>query len=92
MVARQELPPPSGPRISEWPAIRDDMAVLIDRVVDLRQTLIAVNGKRPPKIKPYPRPVTASERIKQQDNLARHRERAARFAALPRIPMTPKGA
>jgi hypothetical protein len=58
--------PPSVP-VSEYTPDVELLAAIVDRLGGVISTLVAVNGgKNPPKIKPWPRPVTAFERAKNR--------------------------
>jgi len=47
----------------DWSPLMEAMAVQIDRLGDLVQAVIAVQGGKPPQIKPFPRPKTASDKL-----------------------------
>jgi hypothetical protein len=51
---------------------------VFDRLGDLIQATIAAQGGKAPKVKPYPRPKTALDRVKEQRRLAKHRRIVAR--------------
>jgi hypothetical protein len=71
-------PAPRPPRLTEWSPEVAAIVASFDRLGDILCTLIAANGGKPPKIPPYPRPVTAAERVKQQRRMLNHRELVAR--------------
>ena len=54
------------------------LAATVDRLGELVRVMIAQSGKTPPKLRPYPRPVTALERVKQRQRLDKHRALVAR--------------
>jgi hypothetical protein len=54
------------------------LAFTVDRLGDIVRTLIAANGRKPPKLRPYPRPVTAAERAKHRRKIEAHRALVAR--------------
>lgn len=53
--------------MSEFTAEVELLAAVYDRIGHLTATLMAVNGvKRPPRLQPWPRPVTAIERARSR--------------------------
>lgn len=85
MIADQEIKPDKHPRISEWSGMRDDLAAIYDAVQVLTQTVVKVQtGKNPPKVKPYPRPVTAGQKLRSRGAAERNKARVAKLNALPR--------
>jgi hypothetical protein len=60
---------------------------VFDRLGDLIQATIAAQGGKAPKVRPYPRPKTALDRVKEQRRLAKHRRIVARV--LPQQAGTP---
>jgi hypothetical protein len=72
------VPAPRPPRLTEWSPEVQALAATVDRLGDIVQVLIASNGGHAPKIPHYPRPVTASERIKQRRRLDTHKALVAR--------------
>ena len=85
--ARRELDAGGdGAEAGEWrPSLRDwNLSnALAAQQVDLLQQLIAVNvavgGAKPPKLKNFPRPESATEQAKKRLLLERGREMAALF-------------
>lgn len=67
-LAEQMLdhPPPAGDavRMRDWSPLMEAMATQIDRLGDVVQAVIAAQGGKPPKIKPFPRPKTAVEELR----------------------------
>lgn len=59
-------------RLSEWSPEREMLVAIFDRLGSVIAALIAVNGGTPPKIPPYPRPVTALERVRHRQARTRH--------------------
>jgi hypothetical protein len=86
-----EQPRQATPRISEWSAVRSDLAALYDRMGTVYQAIVASAGKKPPRLQPYPRPVTAGQRAQSRGRAERHKARVARFSALPRYGSTRDG-
>ena len=52
---------------------------IFDRLGELIQAVTAAAGARPPKIRPYPRPRTAADRVRRRRAQARHRGLVARL-------------
>lgn len=59
--------------MTEWSPEVEALAVVVDRLAEVTNTLIATAGGKPKQIRPYPRPVTAFDRTRAQ----RRREAAA---------------
>lgn len=61
-----EHPPPKGDaiRMRDWSPLMEAMATQIDRLGDVVQAVIAAQGGKPPKIKPFPRPSTAADELR----------------------------
>jgi hypothetical protein len=51
-------------RMRDWSPLMEAMAVQIDRLGDVVQAIIAAQGGKPPKIKPFPRPRTAADKLR----------------------------
>ncbi|WP_242882575.1 hypothetical protein [Actinomadura litoris] len=72
-----DLPPPpdtgpSSPRLTEWtPEVRV-LADLVDRIGALIRVQISQSQRRPPEIRPYPRPVTAAQRSARRARREEH--------------------
>lgn len=66
---------PSAPRLTEF---SPDAAAIIDRLGDVISAVIAAAGGSPPKIAPYPRPVTAAERARKRNRWLAHDDLVAR--------------
>lgn len=71
-------PAPRPPRLTEWSPEVAAIVASFDRLGDVLCALIAANGANPPKIPPYPRPVTAAERVKRRRRMLNHQELVAR--------------
>lgn len=56
----------------DWSPLLEMLTVIADRQADIIQAVIAVQGGKPPKIRPMPRPKTAADRI---NNPRRQHER-----------------
>jgi hypothetical protein len=66
-VAVGDTRPAHTPPVSEFTPVVELLAAVYDRLGGVIATLAAVNGaKNPPKIKPWPRPVTALERARNR--------------------------
>lgn len=50
-------------RMRDWSPLMEAMATQIDRLGDVVQAVIAAQGGKPPKIQPFPRPKTATDRL-----------------------------
>lgn len=73
-----------GPRVSEWDGVREDLAALNDRVDRLTTVLIKVNGGKPPKFQPHPRPVTAGDRMHDRRVIKKNKSLMDKLSSLPR--------
>jgi hypothetical protein len=51
-------------RMRDWSPLMEAMAVQVDRLGDIVQAVIAVQGGKPPRIEPFPRPKTAIEKLR----------------------------
>lgn len=78
----QDAPPPSAPRLSEFGPDVQVMAEVRDLLASLIGVQIARAGKKPKKIKPYPRPESALQRVRRRQRYATHRSIVDRL--LPR--------
>jgi hypothetical protein len=63
---------PRPPRLTEFSAEVAAIAAAVDRLGELIGALVAVNGGTPPKLQPYPRPVTAIERVRRRQRMEAH--------------------
>lgn len=61
---------PSIP-LAEFSPEVEALAMVVDRLGEVAATILAVNNQKPKKLKPYPRPVTAFDRVR-----ARRRQQA----------------
>lgn len=77
-ASMDEDPAPRPPRLTEWSPEVAAIAASLDRLGEVLCALIAGNGQTPPKISPYPRPVTASQRLKQRRRMQKHQALVAR--------------
>lgn len=69
---------------------------IFDRLGEVIQATVAVQGGKPPRIAPLPRPTTALERLRTKERWAKHRRTVARMlphrsaqpetTARPRLP------
>lgn len=67
------------PPLTEYgPQVRA-LATLVDRVSYLIGVQVARAGKNPPRFDPYPRPVTAVERVRRRRAMDRHEQLVARL-------------
>lgn len=65
-------------RISEFSPLRETLSDLYDRQGEIVQAIIAAAGAKPPKLKPYPRPRTALDRLRDKHRYEKHRSTVAR--------------
>lgn len=78
IVARQNAAPEQarhGVPLLSWTPEREQTANLLDALTGVRQQVLAGQlgrGKKPPKVHPAPRPVTALQRAESRRSLARH--------------------
>jgi hypothetical protein len=76
---REGRPAAAPPRLDEFsPEVRA-LAVIADKLSYLASIQVARAGKTPPKSEPYPRPVTALDRVRRRRDMARHRSVVARL-------------
>ncbi len=73
---------PPARRWSEYGIQVELLAAIFDRLAEVVNTIAASSGAKPRKVPPYPRPVTAIERIRQRRIRAKHTQIVARV--LPR--------
>ncbi len=61
-----KLPAPKGPpvRMRDWSPELEMLTILIDRLGEVIKAVVAVQGGKPPKIQPMPRPKTAADDLK----------------------------
>jgi hypothetical protein len=76
----KEAPPTR--RWSEFSIEVELLAGIFDRLADVPNAIAAANGAKPRKVKPYPRPITAVERVRERKAKTKHRSVVARV--LPR--------
>jgi hypothetical protein len=78
----KDAPSTSTPRLAEFSPEVQVLAEVRDLLASLIGVQIARAGKKPKKIKPYPRPVSAIERVRKRQQYATHRSVVDRM--LPR--------
>jgi hypothetical protein len=71
------------PRLREFSPEVQVLAEVRDLLATLINVQIARAGKKPSKVKPYPRPVSAVERIRQQQRYQRHKSLVAQLIPGP---------
>lgn len=70
----QPEPPARAPRLTEFgPDVRV-LAEIRDLQASILAVLIKANGGKPQKTKPYPRPVTAMQKLRQKIRYSRHKD------------------
>jgi hypothetical protein len=59
-------PAPKGPavRMRDWSPQQEVLTLLVDRLGEVIQAVIAAQGGKPPKITPMPRPKTAADELR----------------------------
>lgn len=79
LLLQMEDEPPSPPRMTEYgPEVRA-LAAVYDKISYLVAVQIARGGKPPPRMDPYPRPVTALERKRRGRAQHNHQALVARM-------------
>ena len=77
-----DQPPPAEQapvrRLSEYSTQVELLTAIFDRLAETPQAIAAANGAKPRKVKPYPRPVTAIERVRERRAQRKHRAVVAR--------------
>lgn len=68
----------AGPRISEWSPELERLTDLVDRMGEVMIAVIASQGGKAPKIRPYPRPRTAIDRLRERKRYEHHKKVVAR--------------
>lgn len=68
-----------SPPLSEWHIENDQLATVADKLDILIGTLIAVNGGKPGKTQPSPRPKTAFKDARMKIRKAQHKRLVARM-------------
>jgi hypothetical protein len=63
VAQRPEMPKAAAMRMRDWSPELEAMATAIDRIGEVVQAVIASQGGKPPKIKPFPRPKTATDKL-----------------------------
>ena len=63
-----------APAVGEWSSEVELLAALYDRIGDLIATTVAVHGQKPPKVKPWPRPLTAADRVQSKRRQAAYED------------------
>ncbi len=61
-----QTPAPKGPavRMRDWSPQLEILTLLVDRLGEVIQAVIAAQGGKPPKITPMPRPKTAADELR----------------------------
>jgi hypothetical protein len=62
----------STPSVSEWSPTVAALAVIADRLATLINVQVARGGGKPGQVDPYPRPVTAAQRVRGRRRMERH--------------------
>lgn len=71
--------PVRPPSLAEFPPVVEAIASVHDLLAALLAVQIRRGGGQPPKIAPYPRPVTAAQLAAQYGRMVRHRDLVARM-------------
>jgi hypothetical protein len=72
-------PAPAAPSLAEFPPVVEALASVHDLLASLLAVQVSRGGGQPPKIPPYPRPVTAAQRAASRARRDRHRALVARL-------------
>jgi hypothetical protein len=67
-----------GPRISEWSPELERLTDLVDRMGEVMIAVVASQGGKAPKIRPFPRPRTAIDRVRERKRYEKHKRTVAR--------------
>lgn len=70
-AAKGPRPKAGGPRMRDWSPELELLTAIADRLGDVVQAVIAVQGGKPPRIRPLPRPQTATDKL--NDPREKHR-------------------
>lgn len=65
-------------RWSEYSVVVELLTAIFDRLADIPNAIAAANGGKPRKVPPYPRPVTAMEKVRRRRRKANHRSVVSR--------------
>jgi hypothetical protein len=79
MLAQAPSERPPARRWSEYGIQVELLAGIYDRLAEVPNAIAAANGAKPRKVKPYPRPVTAIERVRERRARQKHRSIVARL-------------
>jgi hypothetical protein len=80
-LARLPEQRPSPPRLAEFSPEMQALAEIRDLLATLIGVQVARAGKKPSKVKPYPRPVSAVERIRRRQQYQKHQSLVERLTA-----------
>lgn len=69
---------PSGPSVLSWTPEMDMQASAVDRLSEIVSAVIGSAGGKPPKVKPMPRPDTATHRLQREVQRLKHRRLTSR--------------
>lgn len=67
------------PPLTEWSPMMGALAVIADRLAALVNVQVARGGGTPGRVAPYPRPVTAAQKVRERRRLERHERLVARL-------------
>lgn len=79
MLATQPPERSRGPQLLDYSPEREALDMVVDRLGEVLQTLVAVNGGKPPKIRPVRRPDTAADRAGRKRAFLKHQSIVARM-------------
>lgn len=71
------------PRLSEWGPVREELVIVADRLGELIALFVSANGGGKVKLHPRPRPVTALDRARVDQRLAKHQALVERLIPKP---------
>lgn len=69
---------PAQRRWSEFGIQVELLAAIFDRLAEIPNAIAASNGAKPRKVPPYPRPVTAIEKVRERRRRLKHTQVVAR--------------
>lgn len=78
LLAREPAEQPPVRRWSEYGVQVELLTAIFDRLGEVPNAIAAANGAKPRKLKPYPRPVTAIERVRERKAEQKHRSVVSR--------------
>lgn len=78
LIDQEPTEEPPVRRWSEYDAQVELLTAIFDRLADIPNAIAAANGGKPRKVPPWPRPVTALEKVRKSRSKAKHRSIVSR--------------